>query len=98
MVENGIGLLDHGTLKPGVSRKWFDEMSRLTEWFLHADSDGMTFYSTLYLWHLNAGAPLRLYLARFLGKIPFAQKWPQTRVFLKIWKILFLIFAGNLLK
>ena len=58
MVENGWGLIDHGTLKLGVSRKWFDELSRLTGWFLHADSDGIIFWfdgqSTLYVWHLNA--------------------------------------------
>ena len=55
MVKNRWGFTDHGTLKPGVSHKWFDELSRLIEWFLHADSDGIIFYSTLYLWHLNAG-------------------------------------------
>ena len=43
MVKNGWGLIDHGTLKSSVSHKWFDELSRLTEWFLHADSDGIIF-------------------------------------------------------
>ena len=54
VVKNEQGLKDRGTLKPGISHKWFDELSRLIEWFLHADSDGITSYSTLYLWDLNA--------------------------------------------
>ena len=58
VVKNEWGLKDHGTLKPGISHKWFDELSRLTERFLHADSDGIIFYSTLYLWDLNAGEPV----------------------------------------
>ena len=43
MVKNEWGLIDHRTLKSGVSQKWFDELSRLIEWFLHADSDGIIF-------------------------------------------------------
>ena len=43
MVKNGQDLIDYGALKPGVSHQWFDELSRLTEWFLHADSDGTIF-------------------------------------------------------
>ena len=39
MLKNGWDLSDHGTLKSGVSHKWFDESSRLIEWFLHADRD-----------------------------------------------------------
>ena len=27
------------TLKSGASQKWFDELSRLIEWFLYGDSD-----------------------------------------------------------
>ena len=68
VVKNEQGLKDRGTLKPGTSHKWFDELSRLIEWFLHADSDGITSYSTLYLWDLNAGGPLQLYLARVFSK------------------------------
>ena len=30
-------------LKSGVSHKWFDDLSRSTEWFLCTDSDGMIF-------------------------------------------------------
>ena len=41
--KNGRDLIDHGTLKSGVSHKWFDELSRLIEWFLHADSDRIVF-------------------------------------------------------
>ena len=33
--------------KPGLSHKWFSELSRLTEWFSHGDSDGIIFYSIL---------------------------------------------------
>ena len=43
MVKNGGGLIDYGTHKSGVSHKWFDELSRLMECFLHADSDGTIF-------------------------------------------------------
>ena len=73
MVKNEYGLIDHGTLKSGVSHKWFDELSILIEWFLHADSDGIIFGLMaspihLYLWHLNGGGPLQLYLARVFRK------------------------------
>ena len=97
MVRNGWGRIDHGSRKC-LSHKWFDDLSRLIKWFLHADSDGIVFYSYLYLWHLNAEGPLQLHLARVLGKVAFVQKWPHTRVFLLIWKILLLIFAENKLK
>ena len=40
IVKNGQGLIDHGTFQSGVSDKWFDQLSRLIEWFVHADSDG----------------------------------------------------------
>ena len=43
MVKNGWGFRDHRTLKSVVSRKWFDELSRLNEWFLCTDSNGMGF-------------------------------------------------------
>ena len=43
MVKKGWGFRDHGTLKSGVSHKWFDELSRLNECFLCTDSDGMVF-------------------------------------------------------
>ena len=43
MVRNGRDLIDYGTLKSGLSHKWFDELSRLVEWFLDADSDGIIF-------------------------------------------------------
>ena len=72
IVKNGWGLMDHGTLKSGVSHRWFDELSRFIERFLHVDSDGIIFWfddhSTLYLWHLKAGGPLQLYIARILRK------------------------------
>ena len=44
VVKNEQGLKDRGTLKPGTSHKWFDELSRLIEWFLHADSDGILLF------------------------------------------------------
>ena len=72
MFKNRGGLIDHGTLKPGVSHKWFDELSRLTELFLHASRGGIIFY--LYLWHLNAGGPVQLYLARVFRKNPLCAK------------------------
>ena len=97
VVKNGQGLNDRGTLKPGVSHKWFDELSRLIEWFLHADSDGIIFCSTLSLWHLNAGRPL--YLARVFRKNSLCAKiTTKKRFFSLILKILSLIFDGNVLK
>ena len=39
MIKNGGGLMDSGTLKLGVSYKWFNEFNRLTERFLHTDSE-----------------------------------------------------------
>ena len=81
VVKNEQGLKDRGTLKPGTSHKWFDELSRLIEWFLHADSDGIIFYSTLYLSHLNAGGPLQLYLARVFRKNSLCAKMTTKRGF-----------------
>ena len=43
MVKNEWGLIDHWALQWGVSHNWFDELSRLIEWFLHANSDGILF-------------------------------------------------------
>ena len=40
MVKKGWGFRDHGTPNSGVSHKWFDELSRLAEWFLCTESDG----------------------------------------------------------
>ena len=86
VVKNEQGLKDRGTLKPGTSHKWFDELSRLIEWFLHADSNGIIFCSTLYLWHLNAGGPLQLYLARVFRKNSLCAKMTIKRVFLLTFK------------
>ena len=52
MAKNGQGLIDSGTLKSGVSHKSFNELSRLIEWFLHADSDGIIFGLTVSLLYL----------------------------------------------
>ena len=49
MLKNKWDLLDHGTLKSGVSHKWFDGSSRLTEWFLHVDSDWIIIGLTTHL-------------------------------------------------
>ena len=43
MLKNGGYFLNHGTLKSVLSHKWFDESSRLVEWFLHAYSDWINF-------------------------------------------------------
>ena len=43
MLKNGRGFRDHGTLKSDVSHKWFDELSRLIEWFLCTDSGAIVF-------------------------------------------------------
>ena len=99
VVKNGWDLKDRGSLKPGISQKWFDELSRLIEWFLHANSDGIIFCSTLYLWHLNAWGPLQVYLARVFRKNSLCAKMITRKGFLLLTlKILSLTFAGNVLK
>ena len=59
IVKNGWDLLDHETLKSGVLHKWYDELSRLIQWYLHTDSDGIIFgliaQYTSCLWHLMLG-------------------------------------------
>ena len=61
MAKNWQDLLDHETLKSGVSHKWLDELSRLIEWFLHADFDGIITGLTA---NSNAWSKLYLYLLR----------------------------------
>ena len=43
IVKNGWGLIDRRILESGVSHKWFDELRRLSEWFLHVDSEEIIF-------------------------------------------------------
>ena len=43
LVKNWHFLLDHGTLKSGVSHKRFDEFNRFIELFLHVDSKKIIF-------------------------------------------------------
>ena len=59
MVEKGRGFRDHGTLKLGVSHKWYDELSRLIEWYLYTESDG---YPAGVVWHrLSANQIVRCF-------------------------------------
>ena len=97
----------HRTLKSGVSHKWFDELSRLIEWFVHADGDGRNNFwfdchSTLCVWYVNAEDSLQLYLATFCSRRSLwtkttknDQKWPKNKVFPLFWKMLPFIFTGN---
>ena len=58
----------YGTLKSGASHIWFDELSRLIEWFLHADSDSIIFGLTtnpLCIFDI-CWCPLQLYLLRMM--------------------------------
>ena len=43
MLKTVWDLSDNGNIKSGVSHKWFDDPSRLIEWFLHAVSDWIIF-------------------------------------------------------
>ena len=43
---------DQLTYDSGVTHKWFDELSRLIAWFLHADSDVVIFGLTASLLHI----------------------------------------------
>ena len=66
MVEKGWGFRDHGTLKLGVSHKWFDELSKLIEWFFCTDSDGMVFSLTsnlLYIFDIYFVLVLSIWLS-----------------------------------
>ena len=68
----------YGTLKSGVSHKSFDKLSRLIEWFLHADSDGIIFGLTVYplfIFGKCTGGPLQLYF-------PLVKNDPKARFFL----------------
>ena len=47
--KDGWDFLDHETLKLGVFPKWFDEWSRLIEWYLHAGSDRTIFGLIAYI-------------------------------------------------
>ena len=89
MVKNGHGFRDHGTLKSGASHKWFDEMSRLIEWFLSIDSDGMVFSLTsnlLCIFDINFVLILSIWLTikpnnlrKFYSQI--SEKHDQTSIF-----------------
>ena len=68
--KNGRDLEDCGIFKPGISYKWFDELSRLIEWFLHADSDGIIFCSTLYLTFKCCGTTAVVLSQSFYEKFP----------------------------
>ena len=46
MVKNGWDFLIHETLKSGVFPKLLDELSRFIEWYLDANSDGISFVLT----------------------------------------------------
>ena len=101
VVKNGRGLIDYRTLKSGVSHKWFDELSRFIEWFLHVDSDGIIFVLMANLlcnfdiWML--GDCCSFIWPESLQKVIFGQKSPQNKAFSLFWKILLLIFGGNVL-
>ena len=43
MLKTVWDLSDNGNIKSGVSHKWFDDPSRLIEWFLNAGSDWIIF-------------------------------------------------------
>ena len=71
MLKNGWDLLDYGILKSGVSHKWFDELSRFIELFLHGDSDWIVFGLTTNLLCIFdichfVSCPLRFYLLRII--------------------------------
>ena len=69
MLKNGWDLLDHEILKSEFLPKWFDQLSRLNERYLDADTDGIIFrliaiYSVIFT--LNAAVPLQLDLFRMM--------------------------------
>ena len=85
VVKHWRGLINHGTLKSGVSHKWCHKLSRLIEWFLHADSDEIIFNlmaNLLCIFDIKMqGDHCSCTKPEFLGKIPFAEKRTQNRLF-----------------
>ena len=51
IVKDGEDFWSWG-FKSGVFHKWFDKLSRLIEWYLHADSNGIIFGLIDNLWDL----------------------------------------------
>ena len=89
------GLLDHGTLKLGVSHKWFYELSRLIECSLHTDSDGRIFGLTaniLCLWHLSAGCRKLKVASTILGLV-----WLQVGVATQVTRLENWLYLKNVL-
>ena len=42
-IQKWVEPFNHQTLRLGISHKWFDESSRLIEWFLDPDNDWIMF-------------------------------------------------------
>ena len=57
-----------------------NDLMNWSDW-LNDFSDGIIFYSTLHLWHVNAGVPLQLYLARVFQKISLCAKMTTKKGF-----------------
>ena len=89
MVKKEWGSRDHGTLKSGVSHKWFDELSRLIEWLLCTDSNGMVFgltSSLLCIFYICFVLILSIWFTikpnnfrKFYSQ--FSEKYDQTSIF-----------------
>ena len=65
VVKNGDGVLVYGTLKYAVSLEWIYELSWFFECWYWCNNFWFDWYP--FLWLLNAGGPLQLYLFFVLG-------------------------------
>ena len=94
LAKNGWGPIDQKILKSGVSHKWFDELRRLIERFLDVNSDAKMFSLTFKF----CGTPAVVHSQSFYReKIPLGKSDPKISFFSLFWKVLSLIFAGNVL-
>ena len=83
LAKNGWGPIDQEILKSGVSHKWFDELRRLTERFLHVNRDARMFSLTFKF----CGIPAVVHSQSFYReKIPLGKSDPKISFFFFILK------------
>ena len=83
LVKNGWGVIDHWTLKSGVSHKWFDDLSRLTEWLLEWNNVGLV-TNLLNLWQ-SWGILQKWSYNRFLFYFEKFCHWFLLEIYFKDW-------------
>ena len=83
----------------GVFHIWFDELSWLIEWFLHANGDGIIFGLMANIFCIfDIQMLYGQLLARVFERNSLWEKWHENMFFSLFCKNFSLIFAGNILK